>query len=66
MGFISETEPLVLLIPSKTLTNPDNFVFFEHNVGQHKHLSNWEIKVFTNGMEKLGQYAFYNQIENLK
>ncbi len=66
IGFIPEKEPLIFLIPSKTLEKPDNFVFFEHNVGQHTYLSNWEIKVFIKGMEKLGQYIIYNQIENFK
>jgi hypothetical protein len=66
IGFIPNTEPLIFLIPSKTLIEPDNFIFFEHNVGQHSYLSNWEIKVFANGMEKLGEYISYNQIENFK
>ncbi len=66
IGFIPEKEPLIFLIPSKTLAKPDNFVFFEHDVSPHIYLSNWEIKVFTNGMKVLGEYAFYNQIENFK
>lgn len=66
IGFIPNAEPLIFLMPSKTLTNTDNFVFFENNVGQHAYLSNWEIKVFTNGMEVLGQYIFHNQIEHFK
>jgi len=66
LGFIPETEPLVFLIPSKTLSKPDNFIFFDNDVGRHTYLSNWEIKVFINGMEKLGQYSFYNQVKNLK
>jgi len=66
VGIIAEKEPLVFLIPSKTLANTDDFVFFENNVGRHTYLSNWEIKVFINGMEKLGQYSFYNQVKNLK
>tara|TARA_R110000868_G_scaffold42760_1_gene144272 strand:+ start:3886 stop:4107 length:222 start_codon:yes stop_codon:yes gene_type:complete len=45
---------------------PDDFVFFENNVGRHTYLSNWEIKVFTKGMEKLGGYKIHNQIENFK
>ena len=65
IGFIPDKEPLIFLIPSKTLAKPDNFVFFENNVGMHTYLSNWEIKVFTKGMEKLGEYIFHNQIENL-
>jgi len=66
IGFIPNAEPLIFLIPSKTLVKTDNFIFFEHNVGQHTYLSNWEIKVFANGMEKLGEYILYNQIENFK
>ncbi|MGB3149964.1 MAG: hypothetical protein WBB27_04825, partial [Maribacter sp.] len=66
IGFIPNKEPLIFLIPSETLVKPDNFVFFENNVGMHTYLSNWEIKVFSNGMQKLGQYAHYNQIKNFK
>ncbi len=66
LGFIPDKEPLIFFIPSKTLSKPDNFVFFENNVGMHTYLSNWEIKVFTKGMEKLGEYIIYNQIENFK
>jgi len=66
IGFIPNSEPLIFLIPSITLSKPDDFIFYEHNVGQHTYLSNWEIKVFTNGMEKLGQYSFYNQIEHFR
>lgn len=66
IGFIPNAEPLIFLIPSKILVKPDDFIFFENNVGQHTYLSNWEIKVFTKGMEKLGEYIFYNQIENFK
>ena len=66
IGFIPDKEPLIFLIPSETLVKPDNFVFFENNVGMHTYLSNWEIKVFTKGMEKLGEYIFYNQIEHFK
>jgi len=66
IGFIPNTEPLIFLIPSKTLVKPDDYIFFEHNVGQHTYLSNWEIKVFANGMGKLGEYIIYNQIDNFK
>ena len=66
VGIMGEKEPLVFLIPSKILSNPDEYVFFENNVGQHTYLSNWEIKVFTKGMEKLGEFIFHNQIENFK
>tara|TARA_R110000868_G_scaffold83373_1_gene235381 strand:- start:801 stop:1235 length:435 start_codon:yes stop_codon:yes gene_type:complete len=66
IGFIPNKESLIFLIPSETLVKPDNFIFFENNVGMHTYLSNWEIKVFTKGMEKLGEYIIYNQIENFK
>lgn len=66
IGFIPNAEPLIFLIPSKTLVKSDEFVFFEHDVSPHTYLSNWEIKVFTNGMKVLGEYVFYNQIENFK
>lgn len=66
IGFIPDKEPLVFLIPSQTLAKPDDFVFFEHDVSPLTYLSNWEIKVFTKGMEKLGEYIIYNQIENFK
>ncbi|WP_350291886.1 hypothetical protein [uncultured Croceitalea sp.] len=66
IGFIPEKEPLIFLIPSKTLANPDDFVFFEYDVSPHTYLSNWEIKVFTNGMKILGEYIFHNQIDNFK
>jgi len=66
IGFIPNKEPLIFLVPSETLVKPDGFIFFENNVGMHTYLSNWEIKVFTKGMEKLGEHIIYNQIENFK
>ena len=66
IGFIPDKEPLIFLIPSETLAKPDDFVFFENNVGMHTYLSNWEIKVFMKGMEKLGEYVFHNQIVKFK
>ena len=66
IGFIPDKESLIFLIPSERLVKTDDFVFFEHNVGQHTYLSNWEIKVFTNGMKVLGEYVFHNQIEHFK
>jgi len=66
VGFIPDRDPLIFLIPSETLVKPDNFVFFENDVEPHTYLSNWEIKVFTKGMEKLGEYIIYDQVENFK
>lgn len=64
--FISDGEPLPFLIPSKVLAKPDEYIFFENDLGRFKHLSNYEIKVFAEGIEeKLGEYTIYNQIEKL-
>jgi hypothetical protein len=64
--FISNGDPLPFLIPSKVLEKPDDNVFLENDLGNFKHLSNYEIKVFVSGIEeKLGEYTIYNQIENL-
>ena len=66
IGFIPNSEPLIFLIPSQILAKPDKFVFFEHDVSPYTYLSNWEIKIFTNGMKVLGKYISYNQIGNFK
>lgn len=66
IGFIPNAVPLIFLIPSKILAKPDDFVFFENDVSPHTYLSNWEIKIFTNGMKVLGDYIFHNQIEYFK
>ncbi len=54
------------LIPSKTLTKPDDFVFIENEVSSFLHLSNWEIKVFKNGMQKLSEFSLENMLDKLK
>lgn len=47
------------LIPSSVFQNPDKQIFFDNPMEERfKHLSNWEIKVFVKGMEKLSEYAF--------
>lgn len=66
VGIIEGKEPLIFLIPTKTIASPDDFVFFENNVDRHTYLSNWEIKVFTNGMKKLGEYVSQTQFEHFK
>lgn len=58
---ILDNEPInFYLIPSKTLTNPDDFVFLENEVSSFPQLSNWEIKVFKNGMQKLSEFSLEN------
>jgi len=49
------------------LATPDNYIFIDNDMGQERfeHLSNWEIKVFVNGMEKLSEYAFDYQINQI-
>ena len=52
-------EPTLFLISSKVFLEPDNYIFFDNSQAERfKHLSNWEIKVFGKGMEKLSEYAF--------
>ena len=63
--FSKDDDPWIFLIPSPILADPDDFIFFENNVGQFSYLSNWEIKVFSKGMDKLDKYFIYNQMEKL-
>lgn len=60
------TEHIIYLIPSKALATPDNYIFIDNDMGQDRfeYLSNWEIKVFVRGMEKLSQFAFDYQIKH--
>lgn len=59
-------DPTLFLIPSKVFLEPDNYIFFDNEQAERfKHLSNWEIKVFGKGMEKLSEYAFDKAINNL-
>jgi len=52
---ILENEPRGLyIIPSKTLSKPDNYIFTDNEM-TFKPLSNYEIKVFTNAFEELSQ-----------
>ena len=57
-------EPVLYLIPSKILAQPDDYNFIDNDQGERfKHLSNWEIKVFTKGIEQLSKYALTNTID---
>ena len=54
------------LIPSNQLAKPDNNIFIESTQGERlSHFSSWQIKVFPNGMDKLNEYQFVNQVKNL-
>ena len=55
--FMEEEELGLFLIPSKTFTTPDDYIFKDNPQSEmFAHLSNWEIKVFTNGMDELNNY----------
>ncbi|NOQ76116.1 MAG: hypothetical protein GQ574_29205 [Crocinitomix sp.] len=57
-------EPILYLIPSVQLAEPDDFVFIENNQNPRlAHFSNYEIKVFKNGMSKLNEFRFENMIK---
>ena len=54
-------EPILHLIPSKALENPDNYIFFDHEQDERfSHLSNWEIKVFQKSIGELSKYSLTN------
>ena len=54
------------MIPSKIFTTPDDYIFKDNPQSEmFVHLSNWEIKVFTNGMDELNKYRLVNQVQNL-
>ena len=62
-----ESEAKVLyLIPSKDLAQSDSNIFINNEVRLIPSLSNWEIKVFSKGLEQLEIYTISNQIEKLR
>ena len=59
--FMKDIEPVLYLIPSKQLAKPDNYIFIDNDQGERfKHLSNWEIKVFTKAIPELSKFALSN------
>ncbi|MET2984825.1 hypothetical protein [Aureibaculum conchae] len=63
---IMDSEPFnFYLIPSKTVTTPDNYIFLENEVSGFPHLSNWEIKVFTKAIPELSKFSLDNMIARL-
>jgi len=64
---IIDNEPInFYLIPSKIVTTPDNYIFLENDVSGFPKLSNWEVKVFKNGMQKLSEFSLENMLDKLK
>ncbi len=64
--FMNEMELVLYLIPSKTLAEPDDYIFIDNDQGDRfKHLSNWEIKVFTKAIPELSKFAFSNMLKEL-
>ena len=57
----------LLLIPSKTLLAPDDYIFKDNPQSEmFAHFANWEIKVFSRGgMDELNEYLFDYQVKNL-
>jgi len=61
--FMKEMEPVLYLIPSNQLAKPDGYIFIDNEQGERfKHLSNWEIKVFTKAIPELSKYSFSNMV----
>lgn len=59
-------EPVLYLIPSNQLANPDDYIFIDNNQSERfSHLSNWEIKVFIKAIPKLSKFALSNIISQL-
>ncbi len=64
--FMKEMEPKAYLIPSNVFNGPDDYIFFDNDQGERmKHLSNWEIKVFSKGIEELSEFALANSVKQL-
>ncbi len=63
---MKDMEPVLHLIPSKVLAQPDNYIFIDNEQGERfKHLSNWEIKVFTKAIPELSKFSFANMLPQL-
>lgn len=63
---MKEMDPAVYLIPSKVFENPTE-IFHNNDQGERfRHLSNWEIKVFTRAIPELSKYAFNTMVSKLQ
>lgn len=64
--FMKEMEPVLYLIPSNQLAEPDDYIFINNDQGERfSHLSNWEIKVFTKAIPELSKFALDNIVGQL-
>jgi hypothetical protein len=64
--FMKDMKPILYLIPSKILSQSDDYIFIDNEQGERfKDLSNWEIKVFTKGIQQLSKYALDNMLPKL-
>jgi len=64
--FMKDIEPVLYLIPSTQLTKPDDYIFIDNDQGERfKHMSNWEIKVFTKAIPELSKFALNNMLQLL-
>ena len=64
--FMKDIEPVLYLIPSTQLAKPDDYIFINNDQGERfKHLSNWEIKVFTKAITELSKFALDNMLQSL-
>ena len=64
--FMKEMEPVLYLIPSKQLAEPDDYIFINNDQGERfQHLANWEIKVFTKAIPELSKFALNNIVSQL-
>lgn len=64
--FMKEMQPAVYLIPSNVFLGPDEYIFIDNDQGENfKHLSNWEIKIFTKAIPELVEFGFPKMVEKL-
>ncbi len=62
---IIDKEPkVVYLIPSKDLSQSDSDIFINNEVSLVPRLSNWEIKISTNAIQKLVKYSISNFVKS--
>lgn len=62
--FMKDMEPVIHLIPSKVVAEPDDYIFIDNDQGERfKHLANWEIKVFTKAIPELAKYAIRESLK---
>ena len=64
--FMKDIEPVLYLIPSTQLAKPDDYIFIDNDQGERfKHMSNWEIKVFTKAIPELSKFVLPNFINQI-